>query len=135
MQVERLALDSLANPDSTQIPHLDACEFCAARFAEFKTFYMQTDIEFRGLDLLSLEKLVQQKLHPIERRVYRLDALHLMPSEQLNPLYTKTLAADSEISTPRKSIRNIGVYTSSDERLMVRILKGGRISGISLSKK
>jgi len=123
MQIERLALDILTNPGLPKPAHIDACEFCRSIFVDFTEFYKQTHSEFRSIDAVSLEKLVDQKLHPNEKNTYRFDALHLMPSVQSNPLHKKILAADSEISIQSQSIRNIGVFTSSDERLMVRVLK------------
>ncbi len=122
-QLELLVL-SLEQDPSTQLPpHLDSCNFCASKYEDILDFYAVLSDEFKTIDQLSRTDVVLHKRQLESTEKYQFSAINLVQMERPIPVYSKTLAADSELSAIAPAVHNIGVYTSNDEQLMVRILK------------
>ncbi len=124
IELEHVVLDVLADPSIPLPGHISSCGLCASVYRDFTNFYTQTDSEFRQIHKSSRTDIVFQKLQQSPRSTYNFDSLHLVKTSSANPLYTRTLAADSPVPEVSKSIHSVGVFTSLDEKLMVRILEG-----------
>jgi hypothetical protein len=124
LQIELLVL-KLGQTPGLQLPlHLKECEFCTSNYEDILKFYSQFDAAYKEIDQSSLSQRIAGKQQRSKSKIYRFCALHLLQKPRPDPVYSKTLAADSELSALAPEIHNVGVYTSNDEQLMVRILKG-----------
>lgn len=122
-RLERLALEQLANPAMEQPKHMTECQFCNATFMEYISFYVHVNEQMNSVKAPELAEKIQEKLQLDEGSTYRLDSLHLLPEIPAGHPYSHNLAADSVTTSKTPIIHNMGVFTSSDQRLMVRLLK------------
>jgi len=122
--LELLALESRADQNNTLPEHLAECNFCSSAYHDFVAFYDQVEQELSHIDFSTRLDVISEKAQNTSTTVYRFDRLNLIKSPRIKPVYIKTLAADSSAAVMPPATHSIGVFTSSDERLMVRILKG-----------
>lgn len=122
-RLESLALEQLANPALELPNHVMECQFCNAIMDDFKSFYAQANEQLIDLDSTELADRVQEKLQHDDGFLYRFDSLHLLPETPTGPLHSHIFAADTATTSKSRVIKNLGVFASSDERLMVRLLK------------
>jgi len=127
IMLERVSLNVLADSNHVIPAHINTCNFCESRFLEILNFHREVEKEFKTSQGVRFHERLVQKLESGYSNVYHFDRLHRLPEHQPDPFYTRTLAADSETASKHPSVENIGVYTSHDGRLMIRILKDPRL--------
>jgi hypothetical protein len=124
MQLEQVALEQLKNAKMPKPQHLGECGFCMSTYLQMIEYYTQSLAELNTIDQSSRESTINQKLQLHGENTYRFNYIHILQAKEAIPRYTKTLVADAGISTVSDPIKNVGVFASGDERLMVRILRG-----------
>lgn len=118
LELEQLAIQEPRESDTGSINHLKECPFCAQRFSEFLEFYNSVEEEYTALDTGNPPLTITQTPHR-----YVLSSLNRVERLEVEQDLIPTLAADSSIMKQAQTVENIGVYTSVDDQLMVRILK------------
>ena len=122
-QIEHWVLMKLLEPETHLPDHLATCTFCEGIAEDLHEFYTQTAVEFEKINPESLVALIKEKQSRKNSNIYRFDHVHLVQSLPVKPSYTRTLAADGGAPTAVPEVKNVGVFASTDGRLMVRILK------------
>ncbi len=123
LQIEALVLTSLSNSQTTLPDHIDTCSACKAHFTAFQVYYTNAEEIFSTIDVHARLAVIDRILEGKNRNLYVFHSIHKVQSESFVRPYQKTLAADGEISTPKPKVQNIGVFSSTDDRLMVRVLQ------------
>lgn len=120
-QLELIALGLLEDPQLVLPDHIGECHFCNSMLDDFSSFYVKVEAEIKKIDVQALQSALYAK--NTDPHTFSFFEEHRLPVHESQTVYTKTLAADSEMTSLTKKTQNVGVFSSSDERLMIRLLK------------
>jgi len=123
-RIEQIAIAHLSDSGSVLPDHLRTCEFCQSVFNAISDLHKDA---IEGVSKIKLESNVQRvntRLKSLNPHVFRLHAVEVHTHETAKPIFRNTLAADSQPTIHPTRVKNLGVFASSDGRLMVRIIKG-----------
>ena len=121
-QIEKLVLRSAFYGETTLPNHINSCNFCKTAYKRTQNFYLMTQNEFHSISISDRVEELQKRLHERSPNQYYLDVLNLLPISKPVSRVIHTLAADSGTVKTKPRTKNVGVFASTDGRLMVRIL-------------
>lgn len=124
LQIEQWVLDHIELSNMPEHPHIKTCHLCQSILADFQEYYKIVIHQFEALDHTGGLDLLEKLRSENNQDVFLLNSMHLVRSQRVQQPYRKTLAADGGVKTPQVDTKNVAVFSSSDERLMVRILQG-----------